>query len=419
MGPRFLSVSITGLLLIVSSLSSIAQVDTLQQVIPGRSNAAAQQQKPYVVIISADGFRYDYAEKYNATNLLRLAGEGVRAESMIPSYPSVTQPNHFALMSGLYPAHSGIVGNDFYDPAKKANFKAKDGSFFGEEPIWVTAEKQQLLTASFYWPASSTPIKGIQPTYFYNPNPNKDVYEDGRVIALKNWLGLPEEKRPHFISIYFPDTDHAGHDHGPDAPETKQAVAFIDETVGKLAATAKASGLPVNFVFIADHGMSYIDREHLLSVPEFIGKDKFVVTNIGATVNIHAKNKADILPAYDKLKAANNDGFDVYLKKDVPEELHYGEADDKYGRVGDIVLLARWPKTFNQKAKAGAHGYNPIKVKEMHATFIAWGPAFKEHLKIASFKNVEVYEVMMKILGMTPLKNDGTGKVAEEILKKG
>jgi len=397
--------------------NSFAQVDTLQKVTPNRSNSAEQAKKPYVVIISADGFRYDYAEKYHAENLLRLAGEGVRAESMIPSFPSVTQPNHFALMSGLYPSHAGIVGNDFYDPAQKGNFKAKEGKWFGEEPIWVTAEKQHLLTASFYWPASSAAIKGVLPTYYYNPSPNKDVYEDGRVIALKNWLSLPETQRPHFISIYFPDTDHAGHDHGPDAPETKEAVHFIDQTIGKLDAAAKASGLPVNFIIVSDHGMTYIDKEHLLSVPAFITRDKFITTVLGATVNIQAKDKADILPAYEKLKALNVDGYNVYLKKDVPENLHYGEKDDRYNRIGDIVLLAQWPKTFNQKVNAGAHGYDPAKVKEMHASFFAWGPAFKEHLKIPSFRNVEVYDVMMNILGIKPLPNDGTGALSKQILK--
>ncbi len=402
---------------IISAEKIFAQVDTLQQVTPGRSNNASQQKKPYIVIISADGFRYDYADKYQAKNLLRLSAEGVRAESMIPSFPSVTHPNHFAIMSGLYPAHSGIVGNNFYDPARKQSYKPKDGTWFGEEPIWVTAEKQQLLTASFYWGASSSVIKGVLPTYYYNPNPNKDVYVDGRVMALKNWLNQPEDKRPHFISIYFPDTDHAGHDYGPDAPETKNAVNFIDETVGKLDAVARASGLPVNFIFVSDHGMTYIDREHLLAVPDFIQKEKFVITSLGATVNLQAKNMVDIVPAYEKLKALNSDGYDVYLKKDVPEALHYGQKDDKYNRIGDIVLLARWPKTFNQEALAGAHGYDPFKVKEMHATFFAWGPAFKEHLRIASFKNVEVYDVMTRILDITPLPNDGTGVLANEILK--
>lgn len=409
------------LLLILSLSLSVfttqAQTDSLQKIIPGRSNSPEQAQKPYLIIISSDAFRYDYAKKYQAKNLLSLANGGVQAESMIPSFPSVTHPNHFAIMSGLYPAHSGIVGNDFYDATRKELFKPKDGTFFGEEPIWVTAEKQHLLTASFYWIDAASVIKGVRPTYYYAPNKNKEIYIEDRVKAVKAWLALSEEKRPHFISFYFPEADHAGHNFGPDAPETKAAVAFVDDAVGQLTAAAKASGLPVNFIFVADHGMTNIDHEHLLTVPAVIDKERFVITSLGATVNIQAKNPDDILPTYQKLKAENPQGYDVYLKKDVPDELHYGAKDDKYNRIGDIVLLARWPKTFNAGAVVGAHGYNPNKVKDMHATFIAWGPAFKEHLKIPSFQNVEVYDLMAQILGIKPLPNDGTGMLPKLILK--
>jgi predicted AlkP superfamily pyrophosphatase or phosphodiesterase len=393
-----------------------AQNDSLEKIIPGRRNSPEQMKKPYVIIISADGFRYDYAEKYQAKHLLKLAASGIQAESMIPSFPSVTHPNHFALMSGLYPAHSGIVGNDFYDPARKAVFKSNDGSWFGEEPIWVTAEKQNLLTACFYWVDGTSSLKGIRPTYYYKPNKNKEVYIADRVAAVKNWLNMPEDQRPHFISFYFPEADHQGHNKGTDAPETRKAVEYIDNEVGKLAEAAKASGLPVNFIFVSDHGMTNIDQ-NALTVPALVDREKFVITSLGATVNLQAKDLADVMPTYEKLKAGHPFGYDVYLKKDVPAELHYSAKEDKYNRIGDIVLLAQWPKSFNNQHVVGAHGYNPYKVKDMHATFFAWGPAFRQHLQIPAFQNVEVYDLMADILGITPLPNDGTGALAKEILK--
>jgi predicted AlkP superfamily pyrophosphatase or phosphodiesterase len=394
-----------------------AQNDTLQKKNPGRSNSPEQLKKPYIIIISADGFRYDYAQKYHAKNLLRLAAGGVKAEHMIPSFPSVTHPNHFAIMSGLYPAHSGIVGNDFYDPARKETFKPKDGTWFGEEPIWVTAEKQHLLTASFYWIDAASTIKGVRPTYYYLPNKNKEIYIEDRVKAIKNWLSLPEDKRPHFISFYFPETDHAGHTYGPDAPETQKAVDFIDDAVGKLDEAVKSSGLPVNFIFVSDHGMTNVDQKHPLSIPAVVDSQKFVSIILGAAVDIYAKDQADVMPAYEKIKAEKSTDYDVYLKKDVPAELHYNTADDKYNRVGDIVLLSKWPKAFGDKLPVGTHGFNPFKVTDMGATFIAWGPAFKEPLQIPAFKNVEVYDVMTQILGIKRLPNDGTGALAKEILK--
>lgn len=402
----------------IAFLTAAAQVDSTQRVVPNRHNSAAQAKKPYVILICGDGFRYDYAQKYQAKNLLTLSAGGIRAEYMIPSYPSITHPNHFALVSGLYPAHSGIVGNNFYDPKLKKSFKSSKGYWFDREPIWVTAEKQNMLTASFFWIDASTPMKGVLPTYYYKMNENKDVFIEGRVKAIKNWLSLPEDQRPHFIAFYFPDADHAGHKYGPDAPQTQKAVQFIDDAVGQINAVAQASGLPVNFIFVADHGMTKVDQKHPILTPSVIDTNKFIINNQRALINLYAKDQSAIPPTYTKLKAAAADGgYDVYLNKDMPPELHYGGADDRYKRVGDIILMAHWPRMFNAKPNPATHGYNPFTVKDMGASFFAWGPAFKQHLEIAPFKNVEVYDVMTKILGIKPQPNDGTGALAKEILK--
>ena len=395
-----------------------AQIDSTQHIIDGRRNSGEQAGKPYLILICGDGFRYDYAEKYHATNLLRLSAEGVRAESMIPSYPSVTHPNHFAIVSGLYPSHSGIVGNNFYDPALKKYFKGSEPVWFGEEPIWVTAEKQHMLTASFFWIDASTPMQGMLPTYYYKVNLNKDVLITERIRTLKNWLSLPEDQRPHFLAFYFPDTDHQGHTFGPDAPETGVAVRFIDSAVGQINEVAKASGLPVNFIFVSDHGMTKVDQDHPAVIPKVLADSEFVVNYQTAVANLYAKDPSFIQPAYEKLKAgAVAGGYDVYLASDVPAELHYSAKDDKYKRIGDIVVIAKWPKTFNPKSSIGIHGFNPYLVKDVRASFYAWGPAFKQHLQIAPFQNVEVYGVMTQLLGIRPLPNDGTGMLAREILK--
>jgi predicted AlkP superfamily pyrophosphatase or phosphodiesterase len=400
------------------ALVSTAQIDSTQHVISGRSNNPDQSKKPYVLLICGDGFRYDYAEKYHATNLLRLSADGIRAESMIPSYPSVTHPNHFAIVSGLYPAHSGIVGNNFYDPALKKYFKQSDPVWFGEEPIWVTAEKQHLLTASFFWIDASTPMQGMLPTYYYTVNENKNVLIGERLRALRTWLSLPEDQRPHFLAFYFPDTDHQGHTYGPDAPETAAAVRFIDSAVGQMNEVVKASGLPVNIIFVSDHGMTKVDQEHPAVMPKAFADSQFVVNYQTALVNLYAKDPSFIQPAYEKLKAGAAAGsYDVYLAGDVPAELHYSAKEDKYKRVGDIILIAKWPKTFNPKASIGIHGFSPYVVKDVRASFYAWGPAFRQHKQIAPFQNVEVYDVMAKILGIQPLPNDGTGSLAKEILK--
>ena len=399
-----------------------ATIDTAQHVNPNTKNSAAQQQKPYVILISADGFRHDYAKKYNATNLLTLSKDGVQAESMIPSYPSVTFPNHYSMATGLYPSHHGLVNNTFYDKKKASKYsmgakdKVKDGSWYGGTPLWVLAEQQQMLAANMFWVGSEADIKGTRATYYYDFNDRMSV--DKRIETVKEWLGLPEDRRPHFITFYVSEPDHAGHSYGPDAPQTAQAVQMVDSVILKLTEAVKTTNLPVNFVFVSDHGMTAVDRENPIPMPKEIDMEKFMIPSSGTMVDIQAKNQADILPLYTELKKAAKD-YDVYLKADVPVELHYNANDDKMGRIGDILLLPHWPKVFsNRKPGAGYHGFQPLKVKDMHATFMAWGPSFKSGAQIPAFENVNVYPLIAEILGLKITEDiDGKKEVLNKILK--
>lgn len=397
-------------------------IDTAQQIIPGRANSSANQQKPYVVLISLDGFRYDYADKYQATHIQALGKQGVKAASMIPGYPSVTFPNHYSIVTGMYPAHHGLVANGFYDPSFKRSYsmgnkkEVADSSWYGGTPLWTLAEQQQLLSASMFWVASEAAIKGIRPTYYYNFNDRMDIGK--RIQAVKNWLSLPEEKRPHLITFYMSEVDHAGHSYGPDAPQTKAAVQYADSVIYQLTQAVQSTGLPVNFVLVADHGMTAVDTLHPIAMPAVIDTAKFMIQQGGTMVNLYAKDKADILPLYTELKKTAKD-YKVYLKKDIPAQLHYGAKDDRMNRVGDILLLPTWPKVFsNRKPGNGYHGFEPLAVKDMHAIFYAWGPAFKSNLTIPSFENVNVYPLIAAVLGLHYTeKIDGNKKVLQGILK--
>jgi predicted AlkP superfamily pyrophosphatase or phosphodiesterase len=405
-----------------SLLAAAQQVDTTQQRIAGRVNAPEQQQKPYVILISIDGFRYDYAQKYGPKNLLGYAQQGVKADALIPSFPSVTFPNHYTIATGLYPSHTGLVANSFYDRALKESFsmsqkdKVKDGFWYGGTPLWVLAEQQKMVSASFYWVGSDADVQGIHPSYYYYYN--EQISNKDRVEVVKNWLTLPEEKRPHFISFYYPEVDHAGHDFGPESAETKAAVQLVDGYIADLVAAVNSTALPVNFILVSDHGMTQVDQKNPIKTPASIDKQKFKISSAGSMMQLYANEASDILPQYAKLKAGAVD-YEVYLKKDVPKKLHYGPKDDRFNRIGDLVLLAKWPKVFaDWKVNPGFHGFDPITVPDMKATFYAWGPAFKQGLQVPAFKNVEVYDVVTRILGLSKTsKTDGTGKVAQKILK--
>jgi predicted AlkP superfamily pyrophosphatase or phosphodiesterase len=399
--------------------------DTSQHVIPGRHNSPEQLAKPYVILISADGFRYDYAGKYNAGHLLAFADRGVRASSMIPSFPSSTQPNHYAMATGLYPPHHGIVQNIFYDRDRQTYFNSsskqntEDATWYGGTPLWVLAEQQQLLAANFYWPGSNAPIKDLFSTYYYMHN-NKIPIHD-RIQDVVNWLNLPADRRPHLITFYLPWADDAGHTYGPNSPQVAASVALIDSTVDALTRAVATTGLNVNYIFVSDHGMSEPDTQHPLPTPSALDTSKFFISGDRMVVELIAKDPRDIEPTYEALKKEARE-FDVYLRANMPAHLHSATADDWHNRIGDIILLPHYPKLFNlynHTLDKGQHGYDPATVKEVQAIFYAWGPAFKQHVQIAPFPNVDIYPLITQLLGLTVTEPiDGTKELADEVLVK-
>jgi predicted AlkP superfamily pyrophosphatase or phosphodiesterase len=406
-------------------LTANAQIDTIQKIIPGRVNSPAQRSKPYVILISADGFRYDYVQKHQATNLMRLSKQGVVATSMIPSFPSVTFPNHYTLATGLYPSHHGLVDNSFYDSGKKLVYsmsdraKVKDKEWYGGIPLWVLAERQEMVTASFYWVGTEAPVKNIFPTYSYAFT--EAIPLRRRLAIVKEWLELPEATRPHLITFYFPEVDHQGHMFGPDAEETRQAVQLIDKSVAELVALTRPLNLPLNFIFVSDHGMTRVDTVNTLTLPAIV-RDTAACKAVSSatTVHLYLKKKINLDSVIIKLKTEAK-GYDSYLLKDTPKRWHYRPGDDWFNRIGDIILVPHYPlvfKTGKGVVTPGKHGFDPVN-PDMHSTFLAWGPQFKNGMTIPSFENVNVYPLVAKILGLNfEHSMDGKIEVLQSILKK-
>jgi predicted AlkP superfamily pyrophosphatase or phosphodiesterase len=405
------------------TLTAQAPADTTQKVIAGRANSAAQEQKPYVIFISADGFRWDLADKYHAANLLALRSGGVTAERMTPSYPSVTFPNHYSLATGMYPSHHGLVNNTFYDPKKGKGYRisdrmaVQDSSWYGGTPIWVLAEQQHMLSASFFWVGSEAAVDGVRPTYYYVFNDR--ISMDSRLQTVKDWLQLPEDRRPHLILFYMSQVDHAEHTYGPGSKEAEEAVHLIDGVMGKMTRMVDSLHLPVNYVFVSDHGMAPIDTlKGGLDFPRSVDSTKFIVSGSEVLVHLYARDKKDILPQYQALKKENPDGVDIYLPDETPARWHYTSKDDRYGRMGDILLVARYPRMFylrNHRLIPGEHGFDNA-IPQMGATFYAWGPAFRKGLTIPAFDNVNVYPLIAHILGLS-VPEGIDGKL--EVLKGG
>jgi alkaline phosphatase D len=384
-------------------------------------NAEAQQSKHYVVLVSLDGFRYDYARKYGAKHLLGIAARGASVpEGMIPAYPSLTFPNHYTLVTGLYPEHHGIVGNQFYDPARKERYSYSDsktnadGSWYGGTPLWSLAEKQGMRSACFFWPGSEAEIAGERPTYYLHfDNQFPDEKRIDQVIA---WLKLPPEQRPHFITLYYANVDHAGHEFGPDAPQTAEAVKHVDELMGTLEEDLKALHLPVDLVIVSDHGMEKIQGG-------WIDLDKYAPLGDLVTVGqyLYAPTEEAANAAYQKLKAADA-AFMVYRRANVPAELHFNSNP----REGDPIIVARGPYAIRAHAPpvdredkaptVGNHGFDPTMMPTMKAVFYAEGPDIRAGVKLKPFENVNVYPLLVKLLGLDSPPVDGSLGVLAGVL---
>jgi predicted AlkP superfamily pyrophosphatase or phosphodiesterase len=378
-----------------------------------------------VILISADGFRADFTEKYDARFLQSIQQVGVRAKYMQPSYPSVTFPNHYTIVTGLYPSHHGLVDNTYIDKATNKQYSmsnkqmVSEGKWYGGTPLWVLAEQQKMLSASFFWVASEADIQGIKPTYHYIYNEKTKI--ETRIQAVKNWLMLPEDRRPHMITFYFPEVDHDAHTYGPEDPRVKPSVQFVDNSIRALQAALAPLNLPINYIFVSDHGMTTVDVDNTIGLPAAVDKNYFNVPWSDALLHLYAKDSSKIESTYQALKKETN--FTTYKLDETPAHWHYKKADDWHNRLGDLILV---PNTIHQvfnlgtrKPTPGKHGFDNKEV-DMRASFMAWGPAFKKGLLIDGFENVHVYPLVAKILGLQvdEQKIDGRLKILEPILKK-
>lgn len=368
-----------------------------------------------LILISIDGFRADYLERGVSPTLSALAADGVRAEAMRPSFPSLTFPNHYTLVTGLRPDRNGIVNNTMEDRAwPGVTFKLADRSAVQDArwwndavPLWVSAEQQGVRTATMFWPGSEAPIHGVRPTYWkvyglgaYPP--------EARVDTVLAWLDLPAAQRPRFITLYFDDVDTAGHFKGPDAPETNQAIARVDAAIGRLVVGLKARGLwtDANLVVVSDHGMTATPPDQVIHLDDVAPAGSFRLVSGGAVAGVE--------PLPGKASAAEHallgahPHFDCWRKAEIPAHLHYGT----HRRVPSIVCLAKdgWLlKLHSSRSHAvlvGEHGYDPAD-PHMAALFIAHGPAFAHGVVLPAFDNVDVYPLLTTVLDVKPEPNDG------------
>ena len=387
-----------------------------------------QAEKAILILISIDGFRWDYLDRHQPPTLLRLGAEGVRADGLIPEFPSKTFPNHYTIVTGLRTGHHGIISNNMRAADIPGEFSLSnravlaDPRWWGGEPIWNTAEKQGRKAGAMFWPGSETVIGGRQATY-WTPF-NDDMPNGDRVRRVLGWLTLPESERPSFLTLYFSDVDRAGHNFGPDSDEVKNAVLGVDKEIADLVNGVKAAGLAdrVHYLLVSDHGMAALSTDRVIVLDDYIDVDAMDVVDWTPVLSL-TPNDGDVERLYAALKG-KHPSLDVYRSNEIPAEYRLAN----HPRLPAVVGIAkegwhiasrgsvqRWSEP-GRRAPGGEHGYDG-RAESMRGLFIANGPRIRRGLRFKPFENIHVYEFMCALLGIQPAKNDGDPAVTRDMLR--
>ncbi len=370
--------------------------------------------EPYLILISFDGFRWDYPDRGITPNMQLMRENGVSAISMQPVFPSKTFPNHISTITGMYPENHGIIFNNITNPFTGETYRlnnreaVRDSRWYLGEFFWETAERQGITTASYFWPGSAIALKYRKPTY-YEEYEHTRPYEQ-RVHGVLNWLQLPAAERPHFITLYFHETDTQGHQFGPDSPETNQAIKLLDQMLGLLIDGLRKIDMldQTNIIVTSDHGMTNVDTARIIDVQSLVGDATCKYYETGPAMMVQPLPN-DIESVYRTLKTKARH-FTVYRREDVPEYFHFSH----HPFISSLVLVADlgWSLHTTNSAEfyrnthttGGNHGYDNHQM-DMHGVFYAMGPAFKKGYRTGTVRNIDIYPLLCKIFNIMPRQN--------------
>lgn len=372
--------------------------------------APVQAERPLVILVSIDGFRPDYLERGITPVLSQLAAEGASGP-MRPSFPSVTFPNHYTLVTGLHPDNHGIVGNNMID-AELGSFSLRNKEAVTDrrwwddgEPIWVTAENAGLVTGTMFWPGSEADIRGVRPTHWTEFD--QSMPGNARVDRVLGWMDLAEEQRPDLTTLYFDTVDTAGHSHGPDGVQTAEAVRDVDASVGRLIEGLEARGLYERTVLIvvSDHGMAATSPDRVTYIDDLVDVEAVRIIYSGAVtiLNPVKGREAEV----DAALIGSRPHLDCWRRSEIPARFRLGS----HPRVPAIVcasepgwLLATRARSVTREG--GAHGYDNAS-PEMAAVFIAHGPGVVKGRRLTDLDSVDVQPLLGRLLGIAVPQGDG------------
>jgi predicted AlkP superfamily pyrophosphatase or phosphodiesterase len=367
------------------------------------------------ILVSFDGWRWDYDTKAPAPALRALMARGVRVEGLVPGFPSKTIPNHYSMATGLYPGHHGMIANVIRDPGTGRVFRRSDRAeitnpmWWGGEPIWNTAQRQGLIAATMFWPGSEAAIGGMQPRYWREFDAT--VPASARVDQVLAWLDKPAADRPSLVTLYLDEVDVMGHWYGPDSMQVADAIRRTDAELGRLVEGLAARQLleRANLVVVSDHGMAATTQRQTIFVDDYLSLDDVEIADINPTLGVIPR--AGRTDAVYRALAHAHPRLSMYRAADTPESWHLrgqsrvppvtGVADE-----GWVVLRrADFAEYWKRSPSGGQHGYAP-EVRTMDGIFVAAGPAFKVGRVVPAMENVNVYRAVALALGIEPRETD-------------
>ncbi|PJK14530.1 alkaline phosphatase family protein [Lysobacteraceae bacterium NML07-0707] len=381
--------------------------------------------QPTLLLISIDGLRPQDINAQDMPNLWQLAEAGVRAEGMRPAYPSLTFPNHYTLVTGVVPDRHGIVHNSMYD-AGLGDFRpdlpqaVRNEHWWGAEPVWVSAEKAGLRTTTLYWPGSEAAIHGIRPQVWLPFDSSRSA--QWRAEKVASWLTAKTSKRPAFATLYFDKVDHASHSHGPNSSQARSERRNSDAAIGHLLSRLRQNKQldETNIIVVSDHGFAEVPPGQALAVAEMVPPDWVEVISTGQVVGFALKPATRAQAEQHLL--GRHDHYQCWRKNELPKRWTYGQ----HPRVPEIVcqMDEGWDALTDEKFETrknnprmrGSHGYDPA-LPSMQASFIAHGPAFRPGTTLPVFNNVDVYPLLMKLIGLPASPNDGNPGTFDAVLQ--
>ncbi|KAM6968123.1 LOW QUALITY PROTEIN: ectonucleotide pyrophosphatase/phosphodiesterase family member 7-like [Aplochiton taeniatus] len=385
-------------------------------------------QRNKLLVVSFDGFRWDYDQDVDTPNLDQLVLDGVKAKYITPPMITMTSPSHFTTITGRWIEDHGVVHNMMYNATTnlklphKLTMKKSEWWDNGVLPLWITAQNQGLKTGSFHYPGGGVNYSGqaVNRALVENhgdPDANETLWKQN-VHTVLHWLAQEDFD---FVTLYYGEPDNVGHAVGPETEARKKIIQQIDRLVGYLRDAMETFQLTqsLNVILTSDHGMTTIKKRPVVDeivLQEYLNLlqlTSFELLDYGG-FGIMTPRKGKEQEVFEALSKAPN--LTVYRKEDIPDSFHISRNK----RIQPIMVVADLGFNLNSRfpvyVNKGDHGFHNGEM-DMKTIFRAFGPDFKANYMSEPFDSVHIYPLMCELLHIQPAPNNGSITFTQGMLK--